>query len=164
MKKIGNFFVKSTLILCLLVTCQVGSAQTWDNMVSWLTSSRGIRALAVAAHPKDGADYSNATVISKSSTEVVIKITFPGIFGNYWDEYTIIKGTYNGKTYFKDITFREQKPDPVTGPFMNLNLPSYYRVLNHYNADMEDLYGGSLSRGEKGAFVILDAFLDYWQN
>ena len=164
MKNVTNFMAKSAVVLFLFLASKMSFAQSKTDLVNWITSQRGIETLAVAAHPSDGPNYVSYNIISTSSTQVVIRITYPGFFGNYWDEYTISIDTYDGKAYFSHMSFREQKPDPITGPCQNCRTPSPYRVSNHYYAGPEDLWGTPLNDGDKCCFKLTDTFLDYWQN
>ena len=160
MKNVTNFMAKSAVVLFLFLASKMSFAQSRTDLVNWITSQRGIEKLAVAVHPSDGPNYVSYSIVSTSSTQVVIRITYPGFWGNYWDEYTISIDTYDGKAYFSHMSFREQKPD---GPCMHCSTPSPYRVRNHYNADTEDLWGTPLDCGDKCCFIITDACLDYWQ-
>ena len=165
MKKAYSF-LKIGMVALFLMCCQLGHAQTWNDMVNWLQSSNGMRTLALLAHPSDG-QKSNVeyNFVRSNSEEVVIKITYEGWFTYYTDTYTIKKGTYNGKPYFRRILIDEVW-DPVTGAFMGMDRFGLGYALVYNGIPFSRLYGdvdfSNLSRGEKGAYALFAYFLDYY--
>ena len=156
------------MVAMLLMYSQFGSAQTWTDMVNWLKSSSGMSTLAELAHPIDGAkDNVSYRFVSSNSNEVVIKITYQGFFISYTDTYTIRKGLYRGKPYFRRIIIDEVR-DPVSGAFMGIDRIGIGYELTYDGISLNELYGGldfnNLSRGEKGAFALFAYFLMYYDD
>lgn len=142
------------------VRCQ---AQSWSDMTSWFRN-RGYELLAVYAHPTD--DMVSHEIVSTSSSNIIVKIRFEGIIRYYTCKYEIIRGDYDGVTFFKTVKVLDEGSFPTSFDAWNMMPRAFSSIYSQMDDVMPKLYGersfNDLSLGKQAAFALFVEFLSYY--